>query len=128
RFVDLPAQTADEARALRRFQNNVQRPGIVVLVVLICSANHGRSRRVNENGARRAAAPTDHSIAFGPFRLTPSRQLLVDGDEPMHLGSRALHLLTALIDRAGDVAIKPRFTAAKKGRDKAVSEHDAKKQ
>ena len=42
-------------------------------------------------------------IAFGPFRLLPARQLLLDGDEPVHLGSRACEILTALVERAGQL-------------------------
>jgi len=42
-------------------------------------------------------------VAFGPFRLLPARQLLLDGDEPVHLGSRACEILTALVERAGQL-------------------------
>src|SRR5215813_981058 len=42
-------------------------------------------------------------VAFGPFRLLPARQLLLDGDTPVHLGSRACEILTALVERAGQL-------------------------
>src|SRR5215475_6256356 len=42
-------------------------------------------------------------VAFGPFRLLPARQLLLDGDEPVHLGSRACEILVTLVERAGEL-------------------------
>ena len=34
--------------------------------------------------------PTE--ISFGPFRLLPTQFLLLEGDKPVHLGSRALEI------------------------------------
>ena len=42
-------------------------------------------------------------VTFGPFRLLPARQLLLDGDEPVHLGSRACEILITLVERAGQL-------------------------
>ena len=42
-------------------------------------------------------------VAFGPFRLFPARQLLLDGDTPVHLGSRACEILITLVERAGQL-------------------------
>lgn len=53
-----------------------------------------------------AAAPENRAIAFGPFRLFPAQRLLLVGDEPVQLGSRALEILIALVERAGDVVSK----------------------
>lgn len=50
--------------------------------------------------ATRAENPT---ISFGDFRLDPASRLLLKDGEPVRIGSRALDLLIALIDRAGDV-------------------------
>lgn len=53
------------------------------------------------------SAPPSHSLdqervlCFGPFRLVPSRRLLLEGDEPVRLGTRAFDLLTALVERRG---------------------------
>ena len=41
-------------------------------------------------------------IRFDSFRLFPSRRLLLDGDSPVRIGSRALDLLIALINRRGE--------------------------
>jgi hypothetical protein len=43
--------------------------------------------------------PAEHEISFGPFRLLPTRRLLLEGNEPVRLGSRALDLLIALRQR-----------------------------
>src|SRR6201987_6472152 len=53
---------------------------------------------------KRANDPAEHEISFGPFRLLPTRRLLLEGDEPVHLGSRALDLLIALIERPSEGA------------------------
>jgi hypothetical protein len=37
-------------------------------------------------------APAD--VSFGPFRLLPTQFLLLEGDKPVCLGSRALEILT----------------------------------
>jgi predicted ATPase/DNA-binding winged helix-turn-helix (wHTH) protein len=42
-------------------------------------------------------------IVFGPFRLFPAERLLEKDGAPVQLGSRALDILLALIERAGDV-------------------------
>ena len=44
----------------------------------------------------RANDPAEHEISFGLFRLLPTRRLLLEGNEPVHLGSGALDLLIAL--------------------------------
>jgi predicted ATPase len=42
-------------------------------------------------------------VRFGPFRLIASERLLAKGSEPVTLGGRALDILIALIERAGEV-------------------------
>jgi len=49
--------------------------------------------------------------AFGRFRLCPSGRLLLEGDKPVNLGGRALDLLIALIERAGEVVSKQELIA-----------------
>jgi DNA-binding winged helix-turn-helix (wHTH) protein len=39
-------------------------------------------------------------ISFGPFRLLPEQRLLLEGDKPVRLGSRALDILIALTESA----------------------------
>jgi DNA-binding winged helix-turn-helix (wHTH) protein len=47
------------------------------------------------------AAPAD--VSFGPFRLLPTQFLLLEGDKPVCLGSRALEILIALLERRGEL-------------------------
>ena len=49
---------------------------------------------------------TDDGVSFGPFRLYPARKLLVEGDKPVRLGSRALDLLIALVEAQGELVGK----------------------
>jgi predicted ATPase/DNA-binding winged helix-turn-helix (wHTH) protein len=48
----------------------------------------------------------EQAISFGPFRLLVRQRLLLDGTKPLRLGSRALDILIALIERAGQVVGK----------------------
>src|SRR5258708_5431086 len=44
----------------------------------------------------------EHAISFGPYRLLASQRLLLEGDQPVRLGSRAFDILAALVERAGE--------------------------
>ena len=50
-------------------------------------------------------ASVEH-FEFGPFRLYPARHLLVDEKTAIPLGSRAFTILTALLERAGELVSK----------------------
>jgi DNA-binding winged helix-turn-helix (wHTH) protein len=45
-------------------------------------------------------------VSFGPFRLLPTQFLLLEGDKPVPLGSRALEILIALLERRGELVSK----------------------
>jgi DNA-binding winged helix-turn-helix (wHTH) protein len=45
-------------------------------------------------------------ISFGPFCLLPTQYLLLEGDRPVSLGSRALEILIALLERRGELVSK----------------------
>ena len=59
----------------------------------------------------RARDPAEHEISFGPYRLLPARRLLLEGDEPVPIGGRALDLLIALVERPGVVVSKAELIA-----------------
>ena len=50
------------------------------------------------------ATPTE--VSFGPFRLLRTQFLLLEGDKPVPLGSRALEILIALLERHGELVSK----------------------
>ena len=50
-------------------------------------------------------------VSFGPYRLLPAQRLLLEGDTPVRLGSRAFDILTALVERAGEVVGKEELIA-----------------
>ena len=56
--------------------------------------------------ADQSATLADDGYSFGPFRLVPGQQLLLEGETPVRLGSRAFDILTTLIGRAGEVVGK----------------------
>ena len=58
------------------------------------------------NAHRGTPDESDKEIAFGTFRLIPERQQLFEGDRRVRLGSRALDILIALVERPGDLVTK----------------------
>jgi predicted ATPase/DNA-binding winged helix-turn-helix (wHTH) protein len=53
----------------------------------------------------------ERAISFGPYRLLAARRLLLEGDQPVRLGSRAFDILEALVERAGEVVGKEQLIA-----------------
>jgi predicted ATPase/DNA-binding winged helix-turn-helix (wHTH) protein len=51
------------------------------------------------------------AISFGPFLLLAEERLLLEGDRPVRLGSRAFDILVFLIERAGEVVGKEELMA-----------------
>jgi DNA-binding winged helix-turn-helix (wHTH) protein len=60
---------------------------------------------------RKPAGATTSEISFGPYRLFPAQLLLLDGDKPVPLGSRALHILIALLERPGELVTRDELMA-----------------
>ncbi|MDR5884052.1 winged helix-turn-helix domain-containing protein [Caballeronia sp. LZ032] len=54
---------------------------------------------------------TEVVYLFGSFRLVPSQQMLLDGDARVLIGGRAFDLLTALVERRGELVTKQELMA-----------------
>lgn len=54
----------------------------------------------------KTGSPTSRSFAFDEFVLSPERQLLLNRGIPVRIGGRALDLLTALVERPGELVDK----------------------
>ena len=54
---------------------------------------------------------SEQAISFGALRLLPKQRLLLEGDKPVRLGSRALDLLIALVERPGELVGKHELMA-----------------
>ena len=68
-----------------------------------------RSRQAIEDfspTAGRPAAAGELVVSFGPFRLFPRQRLLLEGEKPLRLGSRAFDILIALVERPGELVSK----------------------
>jgi len=50
-------------------------------------------------------------FAFGSFRLIPAQRMLSEDGKPVRLGSRALDILAALLERAGETISKEELIA-----------------
>jgi predicted ATPase len=61
--------------------------------------------------AARPAAQAEGAIGFGPFHLLPTRRLLLEAGKPVRLGSRALEILIALIERPAELVSKAELMA-----------------
>jgi DNA-binding winged helix-turn-helix (wHTH) protein len=78
-----------------------------------------RSSKKNEitrETAPRFACPVKASsgyleFSFGPFRLIPEQQLLVQGEKRVSLGARGLEPLRVLVEHSGEVVSKDELTA-----------------
>jgi DNA-binding winged helix-turn-helix (wHTH) protein len=57
------------------------------------------------------AGATRGEVSFGPFRLLPAQFLLLEGDKPVPLGSRAMHILNVLLERPGELVTKQELMA-----------------
>jgi DNA-binding winged helix-turn-helix (wHTH) protein len=61
--------------------------------------------------AGKLADATTREISFGPFVLRPAQFLLLEGDTPVRLGSRALSILIVLLERPGELITKQELMA-----------------
>jgi len=61
--------------------------------------------------ADRPNYPAERAVSFGPFRFFPAQQLLLEGEAAVRLGSRALDILTVLVERPGELVSRAELTA-----------------
>jgi predicted ATPase/DNA-binding winged helix-turn-helix (wHTH) protein len=73
--------------------------------------DHKSSARLDSSMADQASYAADKAISFGPFRLFPTQQLLLENDQPLRLGGRAFDILLALIARTGELVTKEDLVA-----------------
>jgi DNA-binding winged helix-turn-helix (wHTH) protein len=50
-------------------------------------------------------------VSLGSFRLLPTQVLLLEGDKPVPLGSRALEILIVLVERPGELVSRQELMA-----------------
>ncbi|WP_050401769.1 ATP-binding protein [Bradyrhizobium embrapense] len=48
----------------------------------------------------------ERTFLFGPFRLSTSKRVLLEGERVIRLGSKAIEILIALVERAGELVSK----------------------
>ena len=84
--ADIERLSPSQASALVQFHRGPERPFF--------------AKRAKPIGAM----PTE--VLFGPFRLLPTQFLLLEEDKPVRLGSRALEILVALLERPGELVSK----------------------
>ena len=70
-----------------------------------------RSIAISKPGLRWSrSASTEHGYTFGPFTFLPQRQLLINDGAVVRLGGRAIVILEALVDRAGEYLTNEELT------------------
>ncbi len=57
------------------------------------------------------ARSDNKKLSFGSFQLLPAQRLLLEGDRPVRIGSRALDLLITLVERPGELVSKSELIA-----------------
>jgi DNA-binding winged helix-turn-helix (wHTH) protein len=65
-----------------------------------------RSFPIKATATSRSIVSAVAAMSFGPFHILPSQRLLLEGDQPLRLGSRAFDILVALVERAGELVSK----------------------
>jgi DNA-binding winged helix-turn-helix (wHTH) protein len=65
----------------------------------------------NEDAGQLLFTKGSSEISFGPFRFLPAQCLLLEGNNPVRLGSRALEILIILLERAGTLVTKQELMA-----------------
>jgi DNA-binding winged helix-turn-helix (wHTH) protein len=76
--------------------------------------NFGMRKMANANEPaewNRATMQRRGAILFGEFRLVPATRTLTRNGSPVHLGARALDILIALLERAGQIVSKAELFA-----------------
>lgn len=53
----------------------------------------------------------DQAVHFGPYRIYPRQRLVLEGDQPVRLGRRAMDILLILLEHAGKVVSKQHLIA-----------------
>ncbi|MBK5511436.1 ATP-binding protein [Pseudomonas sp. TH15] len=53
----------------------------------------------------------NQAIGFGPYRIYPGQRLVLEGDQPLRLGRRAMDILLILLEHAGNVVSKQQLIA-----------------
>ena len=71
----------------------------------------GRVQSPHTHQLSKPAGATTREVSFGPFRLLPAQFLLLEGDKPVPLGSRALEILIVLLERPGQLVSKQELMA-----------------
>jgi predicted ATPase/DNA-binding winged helix-turn-helix (wHTH) protein len=66
---------------------------------------------INQDASEDDAPMDEEVFAFGSFRLIPAQRLLAEGGKPVRLGGRALDILAALAERAGETISKEELIA-----------------
>ncbi|VEF10349.1 transcriptional regulator [Pseudomonas fluorescens] len=54
----------------------------------------------------------NQAIGFGPYRIVPKQRLVLEGEQPLRLGRRAMDILLTLLAHAGEVLSKQQLMAA----------------
>jgi predicted ATPase/DNA-binding winged helix-turn-helix (wHTH) protein len=67
------------------------------------SQNVGNLQEVEQRMGNRRNSQREDVLSFGPFNLFVAGRLLKKADEPITIGGRALDILIALVERAGEV-------------------------
>ena len=69
------------------------------------------SQESSQSEMQRRNISISGAFSFGSFRLLPTQRLLLKGDKPVPLGSRAMDILISLVERATELVSKEELMA-----------------
>jgi len=78
---------------------------------LALNPNHGGGAQPTFIAAHQTSRSCAGEIAFGPFRLVPAQRLLLEGETPVRVGTRAMEILIALVEKPGVLLSKKELIA-----------------
>jgi hypothetical protein len=99
--VDSDAQALMRARV-----NEADKGGDVAVPRSRSSRSTAASTGAEPQVSTQPESAASGAIAFGPYQLFPTQQLLLEGEKPLRLGSRVIEILKVLTERAGTLVTK----------------------
>jgi DNA-binding winged helix-turn-helix (wHTH) protein len=76
-----------------------------------CAGQSGDTNKQSFDERTASVGAASAEVSFGRFRLIPAQFLLLEGDKPVPLGSRALEILIVLTERPGQVVTRQELMA-----------------
>jgi predicted ATPase/DNA-binding winged helix-turn-helix (wHTH) protein len=106
-----PAPTSIAITSRRSHLTAGERPVRLVPDSLFSTDAHAEAPESTSPRPAAGGGIRSNEICFGPFRLFPEERLLLEADRTVRIGSRALDILIAMVERPGQLVSKEELMA-----------------